>query len=116
MVFLAVALGLAACATAEEQTSSEGRDCFYASNVTGYNMIDDRHVGVNVGASRHYILETMFNANDLDWTQAIALRSSTGLICTGSGIGVEVIGGEPRRTYPIVSITRAPDDVAVEGS
>lgn len=116
VVFLAAALGLAACATAPDQASTEGRDCFYASSVTGYNMIDDRHVGVSVGANRSYILETMFNANDLDWTQAIALRSTTGHICTGSGVGVEIIGGEPRRTYPVVSITRASEEPAVEGS
>lgn len=116
VVILAAALGLAACATTGEQASTEGRDCFYASNVTGYNMIDDRHVGVSVGANRHYVLETMFNANELDWTQAIALRSTTGQICTGSGIGVDIIGGEPRRTYPIVSISRAPDETGAPGS
>lgn len=115
---LAAALALSACATAENAAEAPtGRDCFNADLVSGYSTIDERHVSVSVGANRKYTLTTMFNARDLDWTQAIALRSTTGWICTGNGLGVEIIGGRPRRTYPITEITRAPDDgPAVEGS
>ncbi len=110
---IATAFALAACATPESATEGAapaGRDCFNSDNVSGYSYIDDRHVAVTVGASRRYVLTTMFNANDLDWTNAIAIRSSTGWICTGNGLGVEIIGGEPRRNYPITSIERAPDE------
>jgi Family of unknown function (DUF6491) len=118
-IALFAGLALAACASTEHTATAppEGRDCFNASSVNGYSYIDDRHVSVSVGANRKYTLTTMFNARDLDWTQAIAIRSSTGWICTGNGLGVEIIGGEPRRTYPITSIERAPDTApAVEGS
>lgn len=109
-VLLAAALALAACTTAEESAEApSGRDCFNADLVNGYSDVDERHVSVSVGANRKYIFTTMFNARDLDWTQVIAIRSSTGWICTGNGLGVEVIGGEPRRTYPITAIERAPD-------
>ncbi len=109
--FLALsALALAGCATeGAPADSAEGRDCFSASAVNGYNVIDDRHVEVRVGASQRYILETMWNARDLDWTQQVAIRSTTSFICTGSGLGVEIIGGEPQRNYPISSIARAPE-------
>jgi Family of unknown function (DUF6491) len=112
------ALALSACASAEKTAeTSAGRDCFNADMVSGYSYVDERHVTVSVGANRKYTLTTMFNARDLDWTQVIALRSSTGWICTGNGLGVEVIGGEPRRNYPITTIERAPDDgPAVQGS
>lgn len=114
---IAAALALSACAsTGDTQTASAGeRDCFFSNSVSGYNIIDDHHIRVSAGASRSYILETNWNARDLDWTQAIALRSSTGSICTGNGLGVEVIGGEPQRTYPITSITREPE-AAPQGS
>jgi len=79
-------------------------------------VIDDRHVRVSVGPSRAYILETMWNARDLDWTNAIAIRSSNSFICTGNGLGVEVIGGQPRRTYHVSSITRAPEQPDAQGS
>jgi hypothetical protein len=112
-------LGLAACASTTETAASGGgdRDCFRSEHVSGYSIVDDNHVRITIGASRNYILTTMFNARDLDWTHAIAIRSSTGFICTGNGLGVELIGGEPRRNYPISSIERAPDDPPpVQGS
>lgn len=111
--FLTLALlTLAACATepAATPTGAASNDCFRSEDARGYNMIDDHHIRVNVGASRHYILGTTWNARDLDWTQAIAIRSATGRICVGNGLGVEIIGGEPRRTYPVTSVDRAPDD------
>ncbi len=118
----AAALALAACATPQDSASNSaspaGRDCFNSNSVSGYSYIDNQHVGINVGANRRYVLTTMFNARDLDWTQAIALRSSNGWVCTGNGVGVEVIGGDPRRTYPITAITRAADEApnAEQGS
>lgn len=117
---LLAALALAACASTEtgDAAAPEGRDCFNADNVSGYTPIDNEHVGVTVGANRKYILTTMFNARDLDWTQVIAIRSTTSWICTGNGLGVEIIGGNPRRHYPITAIERAPDEApnAEQGS
>jgi hypothetical protein len=111
---------LAACttptATEETATPPPGRDCFNASSVNGFSYVDEHHINVTVSANRRYQLTTMFNARDLDWTQAIAIRSTSSWICTGDGLGTELIGGDPRRTYPITSIERLPDEVAVEGS
>lgn len=109
---------LAACASTEPggQQTASSTDCFRSEQVSGYGVIDNNHVSLSVGASRRYILTTMWNARDLDWTHAIAIRSATGRICTGNGLGVELIGGEPRRTYPVSEIARAPDENAVQGS
>lgn len=109
---------LAACASTEaggQQTASSS-DCFRSEQVSGYSVIDNDHVGLSVGASRRYVLTTMFNARDLDWTHAIAIRSATGRICTGNGLGVQLIGGDPQRTYPVSAIARAPDDNPAQGS
>jgi hypothetical protein len=62
------------------------------------------------------VLTTTWNARDLDWTRAIAIRSATGRICVGNGLGVELIGGDPQRTYPVTQVSRAPDDNPVQGS
>lgn len=111
---------LAACTTpAATDSTAEApadRDCFNASSVSGFSYIDENHVDVRVNANRQYRLTTMFNARDLDWTQAIAIRSTSSWICTGNGLGVEIIGGDPRRNYPITAIERLPDDVPVQGS
>jgi hypothetical protein len=109
---------LAACASTDTdgQQSASSVDCFRSEQVSGYSVIDDHNVGLSVGASRQYVLTTAWNARDLDWTHAIAIRSATGRICTGNGLGVELIGGDPQRTYPVSQIARAPDDNPVQGS
>jgi len=110
------ALALAACASAPAGAGASN-DCFRTGDINGYSVIDNNHVRVSVGASRKYLLRTMWNTNDLDWTTAIAVRTATGRVCTGNGLGVEIIGGQPRRTFPIVSVERAPDDApAAQGS
>ena len=124
IALFAAALFLSACATETEvasqqaAASADARDCFFSSNVNGFDVIDDHHVGIRVGVNRNYILTTSWNASDLNWAHAIAIRSTTGSICTGSGLGVEIIGGDPRRTYSIDAIERAPEPTptAAQGS
>lgn len=111
---LASALALGACATeGGAQSATVDRDCFFASQVSGYTVVDDHNVQVRAGTGL-YVLTTLFNARQLDWSQAIALRSATGSICTGTTPGVDIIGGEPVRTYPVQSIARVP--TPTEGS
>lgn len=109
LLALAAAFALSACATEGGATQdTAARDCFFSSTISGYNVIDNNTVEVRAGAHR-YRLTTLFNARDLDWTQDIAIRSATGSICVGSGNGVQIIGGQLRRTYPVQSIARAPE-------
>jgi len=126
MALLAAAgLILAACAqtgteagTGTDTASAAapaGRDCFRNDDVAGFNVVDDRTVSLSIG-TRRYLLTTNFNTRDLDWGQQIGLRSSTGWICTGNGLGVEIIGGQPRRTYFVTSIARAPEPPPAQGS
>ncbi len=107
------ALALAACATAETDASANAapgdRDCFSASSINGYNVVDDHNVSVRVGANRNYNLNLDWNARDLDWSNAIAIRSTTSFICTGSGLGTRIYGGDPPRDYFVREITRLPD-------
>jgi len=108
------ALALAACASTSDGSSDSAaaNDCFRTADVSGYNVIDRSHVGVRVGAGDRYILTTMWNTTDLDWTEAIAIRTATGRVCTGNGLGVEIIGGRPQRTYPISAVERSPEEPA----
>ena len=109
-ILASAALILSACATSEAQTASAGdRDCFRSAQVRGFNVIDRSTVQISVGASRHYLLTTNWPTTNLDFSQRIAIRSSTGYVCTGNGLGVEIVGGEPQQTYPIQSIARAPE-------
>lgn len=114
-MFLAAtaALALSACASTETANNDagggSGRDCFRSLEVSGYGVLDESHIRVTVGANRHYSLGINQNTRDLDWTHAIAIRSTTSFICTGNGLGVQLVGGEPSLTYPVTSIVRLPD-------
>jgi hypothetical protein len=118
------ALALTACTTANQTAAADAapssRDCFAAASINGYNVVDDHNVTVRVGASREYNLRLDLNARDLDWTNAIAIQSNTSFICVGNGLGVRVIGGEPRRDYFVREITRVveptPTPAAQQGS
>jgi hypothetical protein len=102
-------LALIGCATSEQpalDASAGDRDCFATSAINGYNVADDHNVVVRVGASRNYNFSLDWNARDLDWTNAIAIQSDTSFICTGNGLGVRIIGGDPRRDYYVREITR----------
>lgn len=107
------ALALTACATADQTASANAaagdRDCFSASSINGYNVVDDHNVTLRVGANRNYNFNLDWNARDLDWTNAIAIQSTTNFICTGNGLGVRIIGGDPRRDYFVREITRVPE-------
>ncbi len=120
-VFLTAAiLALSACETASQDgadAANAGRDCFRAEQASGYSIIDEHNIRVNVGPSRSYTLHTTWNANNLDWTSSLALRSDSGWICTGRVLGsVEVTGGTPRQSFPISSVTRDPPPPGQEGS
>jgi hypothetical protein len=115
----AAALTLAACSTSSGETrtasTAPAQDCFRNDDIFGYGVIDDHNIDVRA-RGRHYIFTTEWNARDLDWTHAIAIRSATGWICVGNGLGVEIIGGEPQRRFPVSSITRQPEEPEATGS
>lgn len=117
---LVAAAALSACSTTDQTSDNEvgaGRDCFRAEQASGYEVVDDHNIRVRVGPARSYTMHTSWNANDLDWTNSLALHSDNGWVCTGNARGsVEVTGGTLNRTYPIQSITRDPPPPGQEGS
>ncbi len=108
----ATALMITGCAATGSETAASGRECFRSDAVNGFDVLDQETIEVRVGASRRYLLSIAWPAANLDYSQRIALRSSTGMICTGNGLGVEIIGGDPIQSYPVQSIARAPEPEA----
>ncbi|MFT3729498.1 MAG: DUF6491 family protein [Terricaulis sp.] len=119
-IAIAAALALGACGTTSNgdgATASSGgphSDCFRANEVTGYGVVDDNHVRLNVG-TREYIFTITRNSRDLDWNHAISVRSITTFICTGSGTGVQLMGGDPPIPTQVTQIVRG-DTPAPQGS
>lgn len=109
LIAAAAALALGACAGAQTtENAGSSRDCFRAMDVSSYGIIDENTVRVRVSAAREYALSVRQNVRDLDWTHAISIRSTTSFICTGNGLGVQLLGGDPPVTYPVINIERLP--------
>lgn len=121
LILAASALALAACSTAarddaaQSASAAPAQDCFRNDDIFGYGMVDDHTIEVRA-RGRYYVFGTNWNVRDLDWSQQIAIRSATSWICTGNGVGVEIIGGSPERRYPITSITRKAEEPDPVGS
>ena len=111
---LALAIAASACASAPSTGDAQARDCFRAMDVDGYGIVDQSHVRVTVSPRRDYILTLHQDTRNLDWATTIAIRSATSFVCTGNGLGVELIGGDPSLHYPIANIERAPTQAPPE--
>ena len=66
-------------------TAAEGRQCFYAPNVSGYRRGPGDTVIINTNSRDYYQFRTQpYCADRIDWENRIALRSRTGtFICAG---------------------------------
>ena len=110
------ALALNACAATQREAGTPARECFRTIDIHGYSVVDERRVRVRIGPSRAYVLTINRDLRSLDYSNAISIRSAVSFVCTGNGLGVQVVGGNPEQFYQVINIERAPPDNAVEGS
>lgn len=75
--------------------ASSGRDCFSATNVSGFSAVDDDTVDVQVGARRWYRLEIAGVCPNVNWARGVALvaRSGGSFIC--QGFDAEIVAPNP---------------------
>jgi len=96
---LLVACALAGCAqptaAPPAAAASGGRDCFSATNVSGFSALDDDTVDVQVGARRWYRLEIAGVCTNVNWARGVALvaRSGGSFIC--QGFDAEIVAPDP---------------------
>lgn len=110
---LATVLITAACTTPSQVSAAApgGRDCFFASQINGYNYIDSNHIGVTVSANRRYSFEvTPPNVRELAFSNDIAVVSDLSSICTGRLTGVHIVGGDPAFRWYVSEVVRLPDE------
>ena len=112
-VLLAMAV-TAACTTGSQPSGSaarEGRQCFRASEVNGFTAVDDRTVDVHTGVNEVYRLELFGYCPDVDWTQAIAIRSrGSSWICQGFDAELFVPSTIGTQRCPVKAVRKLTDD------
>ena len=71
--------------SAAAAAAADGRQCFYAGNVSGYRSGPNGTVIVNTNSRDYYEFRTQpYCAQRIDWENRIALRSRSGsFICSG---------------------------------
>jgi hypothetical protein len=112
---IAAGLLLAACASdpGAQASNAGGRDCFRDSQVSGFNVVGDNAVKVNISPSRDYLLTTNRSVHQLRSEEHIAFEGTpSGLVCVGNGDGVLLRGGDTPEPWIITAITRAPEERA----
>lgn len=99
------ALALAGCASTPPQAGAEAaartpRQCFWASNVNGFNSVDRDTIRVTAGVNDVFELDVSgAGCFDVDWATAIGLRSRGGdRIC--SGYDAEIVYRSPNGLGP----------------
>ena len=115
LLLAGAALLTASCATTEQTASGEAaadRDCFHASSVSGFSVIDPHTVRIEAGPSRAYALTLMSEARELNFNERIGLESDQNWICAGNGLGVQVHSLDRNfpRSWPVTAIARLPDE------
>lgn len=72
VLFAAASLAMAAPAAMALQDADDAPNCVYLRNINGYTVLDDQHVVLNGGASRHYLVTTTTRCSGLRFGVQIA--------------------------------------------
>jgi hypothetical protein len=94
-VIAAAAALSGACMSANQremgQTAAGQRQCFLAYQVNGFHPIDYDTVQVTVGPRTIYELELFGTCRDINWSERIALRSTSGSSWICQGLDAELL-------------------------
>jgi hypothetical protein len=119
-VLLASAAALAACAPAEGNpartaAAPEGRQCFFASQVSGFGEAPDGPEGrdrvyIHTGPRDVYLFETWGSCFELDFAYAIGFDPSfSGSVCTGDRVDLVIprgVGAREAERCPVQMIRK----------
>ncbi|WP_370275436.1 DUF6491 family protein [Hyphomonas atlantica] len=115
-------LALASCAYSQtedattQSASAAGRDCFFLSEVSGFNDAPDIERGsdriyVHTGPSETYLFETFGSCPDLNYSETIAFdQNGPGRICRGIDVDLLVPTSIGVQRCPVRMISRVPED------
>jgi hypothetical protein len=108
------ATSLAAAAQAAEPAAKTPRSCFFTSQISSFNPVDDRTINIRVGVRDVYQLALIAPCPDVKWHESLAIQSrGSSSIC--SGLDAEVITRSPigPQRCPVQTVRKlSPEEVA----
>ena len=97
--------------SAAADVSESERDCFFLSQVSGFNDAGRDTIHVNVGPSRTYEFKTFGACPQLDFSETIAFdQKGPGTICRGMDVDLIVPTSIGPRRCPVSMIRRLPEE------
>jgi hypothetical protein len=110
VILVSAALLAAACAAVAPQAPAAGaanaRQCFNARSVNNFHAISDNAVIITVGTNRYYQLDIVGVCPEIDWSQSVALRSTSGSSFVCEGLDAEFLVPSPSglQRCPVVGV------------
>lgn len=99
------AIFVAAPALAAEPKAE--RACFRASDVSGFNVVDDQTVDVSISPRNVYRLTLFAPSRDIDWTMQIGIEARGGpWVCTGMDATLIIPEGVGVQRYPVTKVRK----------
>jgi Family of unknown function (DUF6491) len=118
-IFALVALIGATACTANQEPGAQaaagaGRQCFNAATVNDFHSVDRDTVIVTVGVSQNYLLDILGTCPEIDWSQRIALRATSGSnwVCQGQDAELLVPGPTHLDRCPVLGVRALSRDEA----
>ena len=111
---LAATLLLAACAQTDSDTSTqaaaaapEGKDCFWLSEISGFNRAGRDKIFVTTGPNERFLFETLGHCPNLNFSETLAFdQRGPGQICRGLDVSLIVGGNIGPRRCPVKMIQK----------
>jgi hypothetical protein len=83
------------------------RACFRASDVSGFNVVDDQTVDVSISPRNVYRLTLFAPSPDIDWTLQIAIEARGGSwVCAGADATIIVPEAIGIQRYPVTKVRK----------
>ncbi|GGC31800.1 hypothetical protein GCM10011371_19060 [Novosphingobium marinum] len=109
------AMLLGGCAAYENEpeaayAASGERQCFFLSQVNGYNYVGNDQVRVSTGPGEDYLFETFGPCPDLAFAESLAFdQNGPGQICNGIDVDLIVPGAIGPQRCAVRMIRKLPD-------
>lgn len=112
---LAQAPAPAEAAKAKPAPAKGKRDgCFFADNIRGYQVVDDKTLNVEIRRGEVYQLKLLYSAFDLDTSTRIGIKARSSWVCSPLDASVIVPESIGQHSYPVQDIRRLTPEEADE--